>query len=162
MEDRFQQDPQTEVDVRHLMGVFSDLLPDGRLVGHGQIEAAITVSRTDARYRTVVRKWRKELLDERGVFLDGLSANGQGFVALTPDEMVRHGNRGVRMAGRKLTRALMVMSVPADVALSEEMRRYRGRLSVAVESIARQNKAALREVTRALAPMPTLPRRVAG
>lgn len=160
MNERFQEDPQTEADVRHLLAVFADLLPDGRLIAHTQIEAAVTLPRSASRYRTVTRKWRKALFAERGVYLDGLTANGQGFVALTPDEMVRHGNRGVRMAGRKLARALRVMSVPSDAALSEDMRRYRGRLAMAVEQIARQQTSALREVTRALAPMPTLPRRV--
>lgn len=163
MRERFKKDPQTDADVRHLLTVFADLLPDGRTVAHTQIEAALTANRAMPRYHTAVRKWRRVLLTEKSIYLDGVAANGAGFIALTPDEMVRFGNRGVRLAGRKLQKALAVMSVPADVALSEDMRRYRARLSVAVEQIATHHRTALRDVTRALTQTTrTLPRRLAG
>src|SRR5688500_4242443 len=98
----FQKNPRTDVDVALLWKVFPDLLPDGREITHEQIEAVLHESRVSSRYKRVVTKWRKQLLNERAIWLDGLAAQGRGFVALTPDEMVRFGNRGVRTAGRKL------------------------------------------------------------
>jgi hypothetical protein len=153
------KNPRTDVDVALLRDVFPDLLPDGREVTHSQIEAALRTTRITPRYKNVVGKWRKQVLQERGVWLDGMYAHGRGFVCLTPDEMVRFGNRGVRQAGRKIRKALMVASTPDDVALSEEMRKYRGLLTVAMEKIARDHKSILREVSKSLAPMKQLPRK---
>lgn len=158
---RFKKDPEHDADVRRLMDIFPDILPDGRSITHEQIEAAIGTPRIAPRYRTVVNKWRKLLVTERGVYLDGITGSGRGFVALTPDEMVRFGNRGVRAAGRKLKKALAVASLPNDAALSDDMRRYRHLLCAAVERIASEHRTALRDVTRALGPQRQLPRRTA-
>lgn len=160
--ERFERNPNTDEDVRQLQIVFGDLLPDGRLVTHQQIEAVIGVSHLTAHYRTVTNRWRKLLVAERSVYLDGVAAQGSGFVSLTPDEMVRFGNRGARIAGRKVLRSMAVMSLPDDAALSEGMRRYRARLSMAVAQIAETHRTQLRDVSRALAPTPSLPKRKAG
>jgi hypothetical protein len=156
---KIEKNPLTDVDVQLLCDVFPDLLPDGRLITHEQIEAALREHRITSRYKRVVEKWRRRLLDERSVFLDGMVANGRGFVALTPDDMVRFGNRNVRSIGRKLRKTLKVMLTPDDAALSEDTRRYRGLLTVALEKINAEQRSVLREVTRALAPMKQLPRK---
>jgi hypothetical protein len=149
---------RTDVDVDLLWTVFPDLLPDGREVTHDQIEAVLKESRISSRYRTVVTKWRKRLLRERAIYLDGMTAKGRGFVVLTPDEMVRFGNRSVRQAGRKVKKAIAVASLPNDEALSVDTRRYRGLLMVALEKIATEHKATLKAVSKALQPMQQLPR----
>jgi hypothetical protein len=159
---RFEIDPKNEADVQQLLRIFPDILPDGRLITHEQIEAALSMSRLSAKYRSVVTKWRRVLQYERCIYLDGLSSKGRGFVSLTPDEMIRFGNRGVRAAGRKLRRALQVVSLPDDAALSEETRKYRGLLSLAMEKIIADHRSALRDVSRALAPIKQLPRASAG
>lgn len=155
---KFVKNPEHDADVRRLLQVFPDILPDGRCLTHEQIEAAITCSRLSSRYRAVVHKWRRVLLTERSVYLDGLSASGKGFVSLTPDEMVRYGNRGVRFAGRKLRKALAVVSLPNDAALSEDTRRYRGLLETAIAKITHEQRIALRDVSRSLAAPKQLPR----
>ena len=159
---RIMSNPSTNVDVDLLCTVFSDLLPDGREIRHEQIEALLSAPRLSNRYRLVVTKWRRRLFAERTVWLDGIAAQGRGFIALTPDEMVRFGSRGVRHAGRKLRKALAVLSAPADVALSEGIRKNRALLAVAIERIAHESKSALRDVTRALGPQQQLPRRQAS
>lgn len=152
------KNPRTDVDVQHLMTVFPDIQPDGREVTHDQIEAVLSESRLSSRYRRVVNKWRKLLLAERAVWLDGQTAQGRGFVALTPDEMVRFGNRGVRTAGRKLRKSLVVLSAPDDASLSADMRKYRSLLGAAIERIATEHRSVLREVSKALSPQRQLPR----
>lgn len=159
---KIEKNPRTDVDVQLLRDVFPDLLPDGREVTHAQIETVLSEARISARYKRVVAKWRRQLLMERGIWLDGLLAQGRGFVALTPDEMVRFGNRGVRAAGRKLRKALVVASTPNDAALSDQTRRWRGLLTIAMEKIAQEHKTTLREVGKALAPMKQLPRKAAS
>lgn len=153
-----ERNPQNDADVQILLRLFPDVLPDGRTITHEQIETALRLSRVSSRYKTVTGKWRRVLMDEKCVFLDGLSGEGRGFVALTPDEMVRYANRSVRTAGRRLRKALVVASMPDDAALSEDVRLYRARLTVAVEQIARQHRAALRDVSRSLLPMQQLPK----
>lgn len=155
-----EKNPRTDVDVQLLWTVFPDLVADGRVITHEQIEAVLKESRLSARYRRVMKKWRQQLLAERAVCLDGQVAQGRGFVVLTPDEMVRFGNRKVREAGRKIRKALMVAAAPADAALSDDVRRYRGLLMVAAEKIAAQHKTALREISTALSPQRQLPRAV--
>lgn len=157
-----EKNPRTEVDVQLLCEVFPDLLPDGREIAHGQVEAALRESRASSRYRRVVSKWRRRMLAERGVWLDGQMAQGRGFVCLTPDEMVRFGNRGVRKAGRTLRKALVIASAPDDRSLSADMKRYRGLLTVAIERIANQHKEVLRDVSKSLLPQKQLPRSAAS
>lgn len=157
-----QKNPRTDVDVELLAKVFTNILPDGSELTHEQIEAVLVESRHSPRYKRVVTKWRRQLLNERGVWLDGMIAQGRGFVALTPDEMVRFGNRGVRQAGRKIRKALMIAAAPDDKALSEGMRKYRALLTVAMERIANEHKSVLRDVSKALAPMKQIPRKAAS
>ncbi len=156
---KIDKNPRNDVDVALLHKVFPDLLPDGREITHEQIEAVLTMNRAMSRYHTVVNKWRKQLLQERGIWLDGLLAQGRGFVVLTPDEMVRFGNRGVRAAGRKFRRALAVVSAPKDDQLSEDTRRYRRLLEAAIIKITTENKSTIRSIGKALTPMKQLPRK---
>lgn len=156
---RIIKNPNTDADVQVLRTVFPDLLPDGREITHEQIEAALRESRKSSRYKRTVSKWRRQLFAERRVFLDGQVASGRGFVALTPDEMVRFANRRVREVGRKLRKAIAVASAPNDAELSEDVRRYRGLLETALVKMAHEHRTTLRDVTRALAPMKQLPQR---
>lgn len=155
---KIQKDPRNDADVQMLLKVFSDITADGRVITHEQIEGVLRVSRANARYRTVVNKWRRLLQYERCVYLDGMGGHGRGFVSLTPDEMVRFSNRGVRAAGRKLRRMIAVVSMPDDAVLSESTRQYRAVLLLATEKLALEHRSLLRDVSRALAPMKQLPR----
>lgn len=153
------KNPRTDADVNLLWTVFPDLLPDGREVTHEQIEAVLKEPRVSARYRRVVTKWRRRLFTERRVYLDGQTALGRGFVALTPDEMVRFANRRVREAGRRIRKAIAVAAAPNDAELSEDVRRYRGLLEAAMVKMANENRSTLRAVSKALVPMKQLPRK---
>ena len=152
------KNPRTDVDVQLLSDVFPDLLPDGREITHGQIEAILKMPRSASRYQTVVRRWRRQIFQERRVYLDGMLAQGRGLIALTPDEMVRFANRRVRAAGRQVKKGLVVAGAPSDVQLSEQMRRYRSLMSVALAKIVSTQRAALRDLGKALAPQKQLPR----
>lgn len=77
---------------------------------------------------------------------------------LTPDEMVRFGNRGVRAAGRKFRKALAVVSAPKDEQLSADTRQYRGLLEAAIEKIVAENRGTIRSIGKALTPLKQLPR----
>lgn len=152
------KDPQNDADVRMLMAAYPDLIADGRVISHAQIETVLRMPRIASRYRTVTHKWRRAVFDERRVYLDGRTAEGAGFVCLTADEMVRFANREVRSVGRKLKKALAVASAPHDGDLSDDVRLYRRRLEAAALKIAADHRAGLRELGRALAPMKQLPR----
>jgi len=156
------RNPRTEVDVQRLCEVFPDLLPDGRQIRHEQLEALLSANRASARYRTVVQKWRKRVFEDRRVYLDGRAALGAGFIALTPDEMVNFGIKGVREVGRKLKKALAVMSAPDDAELDEANRRRRGILEAAVLKLAAEQRHTLRDISKALAPPMQLPRATPG
>lgn len=156
---RFQKDPQNDADVRHLLTLFGDLLPDGRAITHEQIEAALSLSKLSSRYKTVVSKWRRVVFDERRVYLDGRAGEGKGFICLTPDDMVRYANRSVRSAGRQVKKALSVASAPHDNDLSEDVKLYRARLSIVMLRLAAEHRESIREIGRALAPMQQLPKR---
>lgn len=75
---KFVREPRTDADVQLLLHTFVDLLPDGRLITHEAIEAALKMQRHAARYRTVTKHWRRILFQEQRVFLDGRSAEGHG------------------------------------------------------------------------------------
>ena len=153
-----QKDPRNDADVALLLKVFADILPDGRKISHEQIETVLRLNRASSRYRTIVTRWRRLIFVERRVFLDGRAAEGAGFVALTPDEMVRYANREVRASGKKLKKAIAVASAPNDDELSADMLRYRRLLEAATVKIAAEHRHALKDVSKALAPMKQLPR----
>jgi len=159
----FQKNPRIDADVELLLGRFRDLIPDGRLIAHEEIEGLLKLTRKQSRYRTITAKWRRILLTEQRVFLDGRSATGAGFIALTPDEMIRYSNKRVRQVGRILRKAIQVASLPDPSELkSSEMRNYQARLFVACEQLTRTHKAVLVDLTKALQPPRQLPRAVNG
>lgn len=150
---RMKHEPRTDADVRLLLDRFKDCLPDGRILSHETIESALTMSRDSSRYKTVIRHWRRILFQEQRVFLDGRSAYGHGFKALTPDEMVRYANREVRAIGRKLKRAIIIAATPADSEIADDNNRiYRARLLSATEQIAQAHGRVVKDLSSALRP----------
>lgn len=156
---KFERNPRIESDVAILLGRFRDLIPDGRIIQHAEIEALLNMNRKQGRYATITTRWRKILLFEQRVFLDGRAAQGQGFKALTPDEMVRYGNREVRAIGRRVRKAILVAGLPNPSELTtSELRNYQARLMLACEQIASAHKRVLVDLTHALQPQRRLPR----
>jgi hypothetical protein len=156
---QLQRNPRTDADVELLLGRYRDLLPDGRVIAHEELESLLKLNRKQGRYQTVTNKWRRVLLNEQRVFLDGRAALGAGFVALTPDEMIRYSNKRVRQVGRILRKAIQVASLPDPSELkNSEMRNYQARLFVACEQLVSTHKHVLLDLTKALQPPRQLPR----
>lgn len=156
---QFQRNPRIDADVELLLGRFRDLIPDGRTIAHEEIEALLRLNRKQARYHTVTMKWRRILLQEQRVFLDGRAALGAGYVSLTPDDMIRYSNKRVRAVGRILKTAIQVAGLPHPSELkSNEMRRFQAQLMVTCEEVTKNHKSALLELTKALQPPRALPR----
>lgn len=154
-----QRNPRVDADVELLLGRFRDLIPDGRTIAHEEIESLLKLNRKASRYQTVTKKWRRILLHENRVFLDGRSALGAGFISLTPDEMIRYSNRRVRQVGRIVRKAIMIASLPDPSELkSSETRNYQARLLVACEQLNNTHKHVLFDLTKALQPPRQLPR----
>jgi len=154
-----QRNPRINADVELLLGRFRNVLPDGRLIAHVELESLLKMNRKQSRYRTVTNKWRRILLHEQRVFLDGRAALGDGFIALTPDDMIRYANKRIRQVGRNLRRAIHVASLPDPSELkSSEMRNYQARLLVAYEQVINTHKHVLIDLTKALQPPRPLPR----
>lgn len=157
----FEKNPRVSADVELLLGRFRDLLPDGRVIAHQEIETLLRTPRTSSRYKLVTKKWREIVLRENRVFLDGRSAFGQGFQSLTPDDMIRYSHKRVRQVGRILQKAIRVASLPDPSELrSSETRNYQARLMVACEQIAQAHKHVLLDLTKGLQPPRPLPRAV--
>jgi len=155
----FQRNPRIDADVDLLLGRFRDLVPDGRVVAHEEIESLLKIGRKQSRYQTVTTKWRRVLLQEQRVFLDGRSALGRGFVSLTPDDMIRYSNKRVRQVGRMIRKAIQVASLPEPSELkNSEMRNYQARLLLACEQVAQAHRHVLVDLTKALQPARQLPR----
>lgn len=153
------RNPQTDVDVRRLREHFRDLLPDGRLIEHGEIEKLIGVKRTRSYYRTATKAWRRSVFEEDRLYLDGRTALGRGFKVLTPDDMVRFANKRVREAGRILKRAVLVAAAPSDEALTDaNARAYRARLLAAAQELATTHTETMKALTSALRRPTQLPR----
>lgn len=145
--------PQTDADVQLLLAHFAGILPDGRLIAHAEIEEVIHLRRHESRYHAVTKHWRRVLFEEQRVFLDGRSAEGHGFKALTPDEMVRFANREVRAIGRRLKRALLVAASPSDDEIQDPNNRvYRARLISGTQQMAQAHARVIRELSSALKP----------
>lgn len=157
-----EKNPKIEADVQLLLGRFRDLLPDGRIVLHSEIESLLKMPHTLGRYHTVTRGWRRVVFEEQHVFLDGRSAQGQGFKALTPDEMVRFSHREVRSVGRKLRKAIAVAALPDPSELSANTRLFQARLMVAVEQISSTHKRVLIDLSRGMQAPRQLPRAKVG
>jgi len=156
---RFTRSPRIEADVQLLVGRFRDLLPDGRVIRHEDIEQPLGLSRKDSRYQTVTNRWRRVLMEEQRVFLDGRSALGHGFKALTPDDMIRFSNKRVRSVGRLLKKAIEVASLPHPSELREnETRLYQARLLTAIHQLDSAHRRVVVDLTAALRPPRALPR----
>jgi hypothetical protein len=161
MTTNFTKSPRIEADVQMLLGRFRDLLPDGRVIRHEEIEEPLTLSRKDSRYKTVTDRWRRLLMEEQRVFLDGRSALGQGFKALTPDDMIRYSNKRVRSVGRLLKKAIEVASLPHPSELREDQTRlYQARLLTAIHQLDSAHRRVVVDLTTALRPPRALPRAV--
>jgi hypothetical protein len=157
--EQFQRNPRIDADVELLLGRFRDLAPNGRTIAHEEIETLLKINRRQARYMTVTTKWRRVLLNEQRIFLDGRAALGAGFVCLTPDDMIRYSNKRIRQVGRVLRKAIQVAALPDPSELkSSEMRNYQARLFVACEQLTSTHKHVLLDLTKALQPPRQLPR----
>ncbi len=155
---RFERNPRIDTDVQLLLGRFRDLIPDGRVVAHTEIENLLRIPRRSARYLTVTRKWRDVVFNEYHVYLDGRAAHGDGFRALTPEEMVRFGHRTVRFVGRQLRKAIKVAALPDPSELSANSRLFQARFMVAVEQITSTHRRVLIDLSKAMQPPRQLPR----
>lgn len=155
----FAKNPRTDADVNLLLTRFRDLLPDGRVITHVEVEAVIRVPRTSSYYKTVTKHWRRALFNEQRFFLDGRSAHGEGFKILTPDEMIRWSNARVRAVGRQLRKALIVAVTPRDDEIIDpNTRAWRAHVVSFAEQLNATHGRLLREVGAALRPPAQLPR----
>lgn len=156
---QFQHNPRINADVQLLLGRYRDLIPDGRIIAHEEIESLLKLNRKQGRYQTVTNKWRRVLLEEQRVYLDGRSSRGVGFTVLTPDDMVRFGNREIRAVGRRVRKAIQVAGLPDPSSLTtSDLRNYQARLMVACHQIESTHKRALIDLTQVLRPARGLPR----
>lgn len=95
----------TTVDVDRLIEAFG--VPDaGALIPYEDVESALTLSRQQARFRTVTNAWRRRLEREHNLVIE--AETNKGFLVLTNRDRVGHsaryfrsGLRRVGVAGRR-------------------------------------------------------------
>lgn len=124
----------TAPDVDKLNEAFPDLVRNGRILTHQEIEVASGLVYGTNRYQTVVQAWRKRLA-KKGIILSGRKAKGKGYAVLTGDQIVDYAQEKIQHAGRKVKHAVIAVSHVPDNELSTERRRYRDQLIAQAASL---------------------------
>ena len=116
-ENPFLGSPTAPLVDKLMTAIGNGLSRDGALVTHEMVEQMIDCPRNSGRYRSVVSSWRKRLIAERGIVLDGRRSAGKGFTVLSASGMVDHGCSGLRAARRQVGRAHLVVGITPDAEL---------------------------------------------
>ena len=104
-----------ENELKLMDKAFSEAKP-GDVIPHEDIEKTINLSRKESRYRTVISRWRRDMLKTKN--LDIESRRGEGYAVLTPTERVSSGSRHcacatlavLGVAGANIARCSRVMA----------------------------------------------------
>lgn len=135
----------TQPEVDKLMERYSRIARNGDVITHEEIESLIGVSRSEGHYRSVIKKFRQALEDERGVVLDGRTARGVGFRVLTAEDFTTFAGREFRSGYRKTKRAVKVAALAPDDELTPSGRLRRDHallhMSTTLQSMAGTRKA---------------------
>lgn len=146
----------TRAQVEKMMAAFPSI-NRGDIIQHADIEKAMGEERKSARYRTILSKWRRRVLEERGIFL--ASELGVGLRAQEPAAQLRTGAGFMKQAARRVTRGLAVTVAVPDAELTPELRAARTKIlerTRALASLARDEsrfaQAILAPESRSLMP----------
>lgn len=138
----------TDGQVQLLMAAFGT--PEvGALITHEDVEATVGLRRTQRRYESIVRAWRRALLDKHNVDMGAVA--GIGWKALRDDERIDAGLKGSKAGVRKIVRSVRRSDavVTEDPVLSQKQMIQR-RLGVAMQ-------AEYASATKALIAIPAAP-----
>ena len=101
-----------EGDIKTLNETFKTIT-DGEVIPHDEIERAVGETRDSIRYRTIVTRWKIDILKNRNLEL--VSRRGEGYVALTPSERVGAGLERMIQQMRAMRRAhYRISTVPRE------------------------------------------------
>ena len=96
---------------------------EGELVTYERIEQAIGESRKNARWRTVVGVWRRQLFNESNILL--IAVANKGFLVADEKERVHCASGSMKGGLRKVWRASNIAQTTSDTKLDEEEKRVR-------------------------------------
>ena len=96
-------------EIQLLMAVYGDIRRDGQIIPWVAIEEILQRSRAERRFHTVVNRWCKHMLIEKGVKLEARNAKGQGLLVLTSGQMVDYGIHQLAGVERNLNRGTTVV-----------------------------------------------------
>ena len=101
-----------ENELKLMDKAFSEAKP-GDVIPHEDIEKTINLSRKESRYRTVISRWRRDMLKTKN--LDIESRRGEGYAVLTPTERVSSGSRHIGLHNRAMKRTFYrVSTIPRE------------------------------------------------
>ena len=108
---------------------------------HEQVEAALSIQRSESRYLSVTKAWRDQMRRDHNI--DLAAVPGVGFRALLPDERISAGVKGVQSGIRKQLRSIrradsVRTDDPALLAKQTLMRRYGVALAAEANKLAQQ------------------------
>ena len=107
-----------ENELKLMDKAFSEAKP-GDVIPHEDIEKTINLSRKESRYRTVISRWRRDMLKTKN--LDIESRRGEGYAVLTPTERVSSGSRHIGLHNRAMKRTFYrVSTIPREQLDSTE------------------------------------------
>lgn len=104
----------TDGQVQLLMAAFGTPKV-GALITHEDVEATVGQQRTQHRYKSIVRAWRRTLLDKHNVDMGAVA--GIGWKALRDDERIDAGIKGNRAGVRKIVRSVR----RSDAVVTEDL-----------------------------------------
>lgn len=101
-----------EGDIKTLNETFKTIA-EGEVIPHEAIEHAVGETRDSFRYKTIVTRWKIDVLKNRNLEL--VSRRGEGYVALTPSERVGAGRERMGQQMRAMRRAhYRISTVPRE------------------------------------------------
>jgi hypothetical protein len=136
----------TKPDVDRLMAAFGQRKRDGSVLKHEEVESVIHEERRSSRYRTVVGAWRKRMVEESGVLIDGRKTRGEGYRFLTAGEMVVYGISEVSQATRKIGRGARAVGLAPDEELTAAERMKRDHVASHMSFLMRSMRAARKAI----------------
>jgi len=109
----------TGVDVERLQEFFQTA--EDSIITHEEIETALGISRNTCRYRTIVAKWKKQLLDVSNVLL--VAQVGVGYKVANPNDRITTATTQHEQGIRRFVRAAEIASKTDVTRLTEEAKR---------------------------------------
>jgi hypothetical protein len=133
----------------------------GTLITFEEIAAAIDFPKESAPYRTIVARWRKMMLSQRGIFIRAATPYGVGYRLLMPDEQLYNQSERIeKHLGKTRRKLLATVGSISQGELDDKGRRFQFTMSTlyaAEQSLSKEHQARRQGYLSNPETMPRLP-----